>query len=311
MNKTSVGQPQWEDLVIPKSLRGAAAPLEDLAGSPVKPSQAPAKKSRQPVIPACYLTHELRAPVTAIRLGLEILQEQISGRLEADEKHMLCVAVKNTGRLEGLVNDIMDFSKIVAGKMKVYKEPCNARELIDEAADGLRATALAAGVKLVKEEGEPLPRVSAEPRRIVQILTNLIANAIKFTPARGTVTVSVKKGRFEHEGTLVFKVKDNGCGIPEKDLHTVFDMFSEASLNSKMASGTGLGLTLARMMAEIHGGRIWAESWKGAGSTFYFTIPISAEDLVQKIKVYPKPLEYTGLLVSFARRINAFLALFV
>lgn len=317
-------KPVCEDLVLPKAVPAAKSHAHAPEPAPkhhakapeaAKPAPVPAPKSdAKPAqangVPASYLTHELRAPVTAIRLSLEILQEQVQGRLEGDERHMLSVAIRNTCRLEGLVDDIMDFSKIMAGKMTVRKEPCDARQLLGEAVDGLRATAISRGVKLVREGGEPLPRISAEPGRIIQVLTNLISNALKFTPARGAVTVSVSPGRFEHEGTLVFKVKDNGRGIPAKDLEKIFDMFIQAPNQVKQSEGTGLGLTLARMMVALHGGRIWAESWREVGATFYFTVPIAHQDLHQKVKVYPQSLEYSGLLVAMARRINAFLALF-
>ncbi|MBI5241478.1 MAG: HAMP domain-containing histidine kinase [Elusimicrobia bacterium] len=290
---------QWEDLVIRQPEQPAPAP------APV-PVKAPER------IQASYLTHELRAPVTAIRLGLEILQEQVARKLEGDEKQMLSLAIKNTSRLEGLINDIMDYSKIVAGKMTVTTEPCEARSLVNDAVDAMQALALSKGVKLVREVEEGLPRVSAEARRVVQVLTNLVSNAVKFSPTRGTVTVSVKAGRFEHAGTLVFRVKDMGCGIPAADIEKVFDMFMQSAASAqKKTDGTGLGLTLARAMVELHGGRIWAESWKGAGASFFFTIPVAAADLVRQVEVYPKPVEYHGLLVSLYRRLNAFIAMFV
>jgi len=295
MDAKTLTAPQWEDLVArqPEPVPAAPAPAPDK-------------------IQASYLTHELRAPVTAIRLGLEVLQEQVLRKLEADEKQMLSLAIKNTARLEGLINDIMDYSKIVAGKMAVNRELCEARTLVSDAVDAMQAMALAKGVKLIKDIEEGLPRVSAETRRVVQVLTNLISNAIKFSPAQGAVTVSVKSGRYEHAGTLVFRVKDMGCGIPAQDLEKVFDMFVQsASSSKKQTTGTGLGLTLARSMVELHGGRIWAESWKGAGASFYFTIPVAAEDMARKFDPYPKPLEYHGLLVSIYRRLNAFLAFFV
>ncbi len=288
----------WEDLALPRAPQAAPAPA---AAAP--------EEAETNSLPASYLTHELRAPVTAIRLGLEILQEQIQGRLAADEKQMLTLAVKNTARLEGLVNDIMDFSKIVAGRMKLHKQPCDPRELLSEAVDSMRSVAISHGVKLVKEDGEPLPRIDAEDRRVVQVLVNLISNAIKFTPARGSVTVSAQPGRYEHEGTILFKVKDTGRGIPAEDVEKIFDMFIQSG--PKPAAGTGLGLTLAKMMVTLHGGRIWAESWRGIGATFYFTIPIAAQDLRRRVEVYPRPVEYSGLLVSMARRVNSFLALFI
>jgi hypothetical protein len=301
VNAKTPAAAQWEDLVIRQPEQPVPAPV---------PAPAPAKAPER--MQASYLTHELRAPVTAIRLGLEILQEQVIRKLESDERQMLSLAIKNTARLEGLINDIMDYSKIVAGKMTVATEPCEARALVSDAADAMRALALAKGVKLVKDVEEGLPRVTAEARRVVQVLTNLISNAIKFSPTRGTITVSVKAGRYEHAGTLVFRVKDMGCGIPAKDIEKVFDMFMQSAASSqKKTEGTGLGLTLARAMVELHGGRIWAESWKGAGASFSFTIPIAAEDLIRQVEVYPKPVEYHGLLVSLYRRLNAFFAMFV
>ncbi|MDD5657728.1 MAG: HAMP domain-containing sensor histidine kinase [Elusimicrobia bacterium] len=291
--KAKTAPAQWEDMVVRQ------------------PAQPPQRRSPDQ-LQASYLTHELRAPVTAIRLGLEILQEQVARKLDADEKQTLSLAIKNTARLEGLINDIMDYSKIMAGKMTIEKEPCEARTLVNEAVDAMRAVALRKGVRLVKEVEEALPRVSAEPRRVAQILTNLISNAIKFTPSRGTVSVSVRAGRFDHAGTLVFRVKDTGCGIPPEDIDRVFAMFAQsAATGKKGCAGTGLGLTLARCMVELHGGRIWAESWKGAGANFYFTIPIAAEDAPRRVEPYPTPIEYHGLLVDVYRRINAFLAMFV
>ena len=287
---------QWEDLVIREEPARAAA--------------QPARRAA-PKVQAAYLTHELRAPVTSIRLSLEILAEQIQGRLEGDEKQMLSLAIRNTTRLEGLVNDIMDYSKIAAGKLPIVKEPCDARALVDDAVDSLRAVATANAVRIVKDCAPLLPRCAAEGRRIVQVLINLLSNALKFTPSRGLVTVSVAAGKHEHAGTLIFKVKDTGCGIAQGDLEKVFGMFEQAGDARRKASGTGLGLTLARAMVELHGGRIWAESWKGSGSTFCFTIPIAPVDMLRPVEVYAEPLQFHGLLAEFGRRFNAFLAMFV
>jgi signal transduction histidine kinase len=246
--------------------------------------------------------------VTSIRLGLEILSEQISGRLESDEKNMLAMAIRNTARLEGLVNDIMDYTKIAAGKMAICKEACDARALVDDAVDAMSAAAVAKAVRIGKDVSPLLPRAAAENRRVVQVLINLISNAIKYTPARGTVTISVSEGRYEHQGTLLFKVKDTGAGIASDQLDKIFGLFEQAG---GAAAGTGLGLTLARAMVELHGGRIWAESWKGSGATFCFTIPIAPIDLARPVPVYAEPLKFHGLLAEFGRRFNAFLALVV
>jgi signal transduction histidine kinase len=275
--------------------------LEDIAG----------EASSSDGLSASYLTHELRAPVTAIRLGLEILREQIDSQLSPEEKQTLSMAVKNTTRLEGLINDIMDYAKINSGKLAVRKEPSRPRDMMTEAVDSLRSTALSKGVRLTRDEGEPLPRIACEPRRIVQILTNLISNSIKHTPQRGVIRVSAALGQGAHEGTVVFKVKDTGCGIPAADLEKIFDLFAQSENSPALTGGTGLGLTLARRMVELHGGRIWAESWRQLGATFFFTIPIASSDMARPVQIYPKEIEVSGLLATLARRLNTWLALFV
>ncbi|MEK7233838.1 MAG: HAMP domain-containing sensor histidine kinase [Elusimicrobiota bacterium] len=301
-------RPHWEEMVIYEAPHCDPAPAKTADRNAV----AKAVGRPEPKVQAAYLTHELRAPVTSIRLGLEILSEQIVDRLRGDEKQILSLAIRNTVRLEGLVDDIMDYSKIAAGKLAIVKEPCNARTLVDDAADSLRAMATAKGVKIAKECAPLLPRCAAESRRVVQVLMNLISNAIKFTPARGLVTISVCEGKYEHVGTLLFKVKDTGCGIAHEELENVFGLFEQAcGSRRRQAQGTGLGLTLARAMVELHGGRIWAESWKGSGSTFCFTIPIAPVDMYRPVEAYAKPLELHGLLLDVARRLNAFVAMFV
>ena len=298
---------QWEDLVI-REPRPSKAPARP---APARPEPKPAQRSAHQV-QAAYLTHELRAPVTSIRLGLEILAEQVEGRLQSDERQMLSLAIRNTQRLEGLVNDIMDYSKIAAGKMAISLEACDARALVDDAVDVMKAAATAKGVRVVKEFAPLLPRCAAEGRRVAQVLINLLSNAVKHTPARGCITVSVAEGRYEHEGTLLFKVRDTGAGIPQGELEKVFGLFEQCSTDaSRPCEGTGLGLTLARAMVELHGGRIWAESWKGCGATFCFTIPVAPIDLARPVEVYSEPLKLHGLLADLGRRFNSFLALFV
>ena len=290
---------------------GATSVAPAPAPAPAKLTVPQALRPNQHQVQAAYLAHELRAPVTSIRLGLEGLADNAVDRLMEDEKRMLEIAIRNTVRLESLVNDIMDYSKMAAGRMTVAKEPCDARALVDEAVDALRAAAVARGVKIVKDVAPGLPRCAAEGRRVVQVMINLLSNAIKYTPARGTVTVSVTAGTRDHAGTLMFRVKDTGPGLDSADLERVFGMFEQAGGSVKKTAGTGLGLTLARAMVELHGGRIWAESWKGCGATFCFTIPIASADLSRQVEVYAKPLEVTGLVAEFGRRFNAVFALFV
>ena len=278
---------------------------EDLAQAP---QTTPAEKEQRL---ASYMTHELRAPLTSVRSALGLLEEQLDGRLQADERHVLSLALKNADRLAGLINDILDFSKVQSGKMSMQLETLDPQALIQEALESLQAWSISRGVRLSRAaDVAGLPRVRGDARRIVQVLTNLISNAIKFTPAGGRVEVTARMGRNEHTGTIVFAVKDSGCGIPSQDLEKVFHAFEQSAEGRKMSNGTGLGLTLAKSMVELQGGRIWAESWKGLGSTFHFTVPIVSEDLSVPVEVYAKPTEYHGLLVDAFRRFNAVLAAF-
>ncbi len=260
---------------------------------------------------ASYMTHELRAPLTSVRSALGLLQEQLQDRLSRDEKQVLDLAVKNANRLAGLINDILDFSKIQAGKMRLRAEPTDCRLLLQEAWGSLQAWAISKGIRLVRLRGQaPMPRVQADSKRTLQVLVNLVSNAIKFTPAGGKIELSTALGSGEHEGTVVFSVKDTGCGIAPEDLSRIFHCFEQSAAGVKASEGTGLGLTLAKAMVELQGGRIWAESWKGVGATFRFTLPIAREDQSRPVVVYPKPAEYHGALFSLFRRLNAFLATF-
>lgn len=290
-------QTKWEDLVD-----RSAKPV------PAPESKAPAQSDPEKQI-ASYMTHELRAPLTSIRSALSLLQEQLNGRLAGDEKQILNLAVRNSERLNFLINDILDFGKIRAGKMSVDLEVVRPEELIKDAVDSMRAWAVAKGVKLVLlESEEPLPRVHADRKRTVQVLVNLLSNAIKFTPAYGVIEVAAAPGRHEHLGTVAFKVKDSGPGIPHEDLERIFACFEQSALGAKVSQGTGLGLTLAKAMVELMGGRIWAESWKGLGATFRFTLPIVQSDMARPVRAYPKKTEYHGLLLNLFRRMNSFIA---
>ncbi|MFA5138194.1 MAG: HAMP domain-containing sensor histidine kinase [Elusimicrobiota bacterium] len=277
-----------------------------------KPENAPAPVPSQPEDPdrklASYMTHELRAPLTSIRSALGILLMQIGERLNPEERQILHMAVRNSERLDSLINDIMDFSKIRAGKLTLDAAPVDPRELIQEAIESLRSWATAKGVRVVRvETDEPAPMVCADRKRTVQVLINLLSNAIKFTPAGGKVEVSAVLGRFDHTGAVMFKVKDTGPGIPGADLERVFRSFEQSALGQKTSSGTGLGLTLAKAMVELQGGRIWAESWRGLGATFLFTLPIYTGE-TQPVKLYPEPVHYHGLLTALYKRLNSVVA---
>lgn len=285
----------WEELALPEQ--------------PPAPRRRRGAGAAQDRLWASYLTHELRAPLTSVLSSLSLLRERAGERLSVEESHLLSLALRNANRLEALVRDILDYARLDAGKLPLNREPVPPREIAREAMESLKAWAVAKGVRLVRRaEPEPLPRVWADRRRSAQVLINLLSNALKFTPRGGRVEVSAAPGRLEHEGTVVFSVKDNGCGIPPEELERVFQAFERSASGERNASGSGLGLSLSKAFVEAQGGRIWAESWKGLGSTFRFTLPIAEQDMARPVQAYPQPVEYHGLLVGLLRRFNGFLA---
>ncbi|MBI5243729.1 MAG: HAMP domain-containing histidine kinase [Elusimicrobia bacterium] len=219
-----------------------------------------------------YLTHELRAPLTAIRCALDLIQEA-DERLTPESREYLVVAQRNAERLKRLIDDILDLSKLQAGRMSLFPLPCDPGGMLREAVESLRPWALKKGISLSAECGEGCPVAEADPRRIVQILTNLISNAIKFTPEGGKIAVRAESGRRDDAGYAVFSVRDTGCGIPEAEVAGLFRFFSQAGSAKMRAEGTGLGLALSRALVEMHGGDIRVQSRPGEGSLFSFTIP--------------------------------------
>ncbi|MEN9204122.1 MAG: PAS domain S-box protein [Thermostichus sp. DG_1_6_bins_120] len=220
------------------------------------------------------VSHELRTPLTSIHGALSLMATGKLGSLLPKGERLLQIAVTNTERLVRLVNDILDLDRIEAGSLSMEKKPCDAGELICHAAETMRSMAEQAQVHLVTQ---PLSvMVQADPDRIIQTLTNLLSNAIKFSPAGATVEVGVKQ---RHAHQVIFWVRDQGRGIPAANLETIFHRFKQVdSSDSRKKGGTGLGLAICRSIVRQHGGRIWAESEVGKGSTFFFTLPLSAPE---------------------------------
>ncbi len=214
------------------------------------------------------VSHELRTPLTSIHGSLGMLA---SGLLKPDSeqgKRMLQIAVDSTDRLVRLINDILDIERIESGRVQMEKQLCQVEDLITEAIDILQPLADQAGVMLSVTAGSF--QVQADPDRIVQTLTNLLSNAIKFSSSGKTVWLTAQQ-QADH---LLFTVKDQGCGIPEDKLDSIFERFQQVdSSNSRNHEGTGLGLAICRSIVQQHDGEIWVESRLGAGSSFYFTLP--------------------------------------
>jgi PAS domain S-box-containing protein len=218
------------------------------------------------------VSHELRTPLTSIRGSLGLLESGVLGALPEKGQRMIEIAVENTDRLVRLINDILDIERIGSGKIDMHRQPGDAADLIAAAAEGLQSLAAEAQVTL-RANAASAP-VFADRDRILQTLTNLISNALKFSPPESTVHVSSKR----RDGEVLFQVADEGRGIPADKLESIFGRFQQVDASdSREKGGTGLGLAISRTIVEHHGGRIWAESVAGEGSTFSFVLPALAE----------------------------------
>jgi len=216
------------------------------------------------------VSHELRTPLTSLRAALGLVA---SGALESRPEKirpMLDIALTNCDRLIRLVNDIVDFERIESGNLPLHKAEWNAIDLLRRAMDPERASAARVGLHF-RIDAEPVD-VWVDGDRILQVLGNLIRNAIKFSEKGGEIRLAAQA---INEKEVTFEVQDHGAGIPAEKLDLIFERFQQADASdSRLQGGTGLGLALARGIVHQHGGRIWAKSNPGSGSTFYFTVEL-------------------------------------
>ncbi|MDZ7961053.1 MAG: PAS domain-containing protein [Aulosira sp. DedQUE10] len=214
------------------------------------------------------VSHELRTPLASIRGALGLLAAGILQAQPATAQQMLDIAYSDTERLVRLVNDILDLEHLESNKFSLVKQWCDAATLIRQSVEAVQPLATANNVSLVMLPSSV--QIWVDPDRIMQTLLNLTSNAIKFSPANSTVTLSI-----ENLGDrILFKVQDQGRGIPHDMLETIFGRFQQVDASdSRQKGGTGLGLAICRGIVQQHGGAIWAESVLGEGSIFYFTIP--------------------------------------
>jgi len=214
--------------------------------------------------------HELRTPLTSIRGSLGLVDGGVMGELPEEAAQMIATAVTNTDRLVRLINDILDIERIDSGQASVEPAAVRAAELVEQADQVVAAMAEEAGVS-IETDVDGLT-VAADSDRIVQVITNLLGNAIKFSEPGATIGVGV-----ERDGEVgVFSVRDSGRGIPPDRLDSIFERFRQVDASdAREKGGTGLGLAIARSIVEQHGGQIWAESAEGQGSTFRFTLPLA------------------------------------
>ena len=216
------------------------------------------------------VSHELRTPLTSIRASMQLLiAEEMTGNEDADQ--LVRVALSNADRLIRIVNDILDMSKIEAGEMMVVLKPTPLRSILDDSVRSVDGFARNAGVVIAGPPGD-LADVLADPDRSVQVLVNLLSNAVKHAPAGSRVEVSA-----EREGAMMaVAIRDHGPGIPAHKVDFIFEPFTQLDgSDTRRIAGTGLGLTIARALAEKQGGMIRVSSREGEGATFTLTIPLA------------------------------------
>ncbi|MBW4426376.1 MAG: response regulator [Nostoc desertorum CM1-VF14] len=215
------------------------------------------------------VSHELRTPLTSIHGSLGMLASGLLATDSEQGKRLLQIATDSSERLVRLINDILDIERIESGKAKMEPEICNIVDLVTQAVNVMQPLADKAGMTL---SISPLSgQVLVDSDRIVQTLTNLLSNAIKFSSPGSTVWLGAQQQGDE----ILLTVKDTGRGIPTDKLESIFERFQQVdSSDSRNHDGTGLGLAICRSIMQQHGGRIWAESTLGEGSTFYITLPL-------------------------------------
>ena len=217
------------------------------------------------------VSHELRTPLTAVKGSVDNMLDGLTGLLNEKQSRYLTRIKSNADRLTRLINDILDLSRIEAGKIDLQPAVLSLVALAKEVAEGLRPVAVDKLISLEVASPDAGVTAWADRDKVIQVLMNLIGNAVKFTPTIGKVSVTVERNGDEWVQT---SVADTGPGIPLEEANKIFDKFYQiAQAGKQKARGTGLGLAISRALVEMHGGRIWVESEVGSGSTFFFTLP--------------------------------------
>jgi len=218
------------------------------------------------------VSHELRTPMTSIKGYVDNILDGLTGALTERQSYYLNRVKSNVERLTRMINELLDLSRIEAGKVDLNLGNVRMHEFVSEVVEGFQVMAQQKGLTLRMHQPDELPVIRCDHDKLHQVLTNLVQNAIKFTPAGGEVRV---ESQVRADGFLTIGVIDTGCGIPPHELDKVFEKFYRGEFGSPDDPRWGLGLAIAKSLVKLHGGQIWVESTPGQGSRFYFTVPIA------------------------------------
>ena len=221
------------------------------------------------------MSHELRTPLNAILGFSEVLAERMFGEVNEKQAEYLQDILSSGRHLLSLINDILDLSKVEAGRLELELGRFHLPTALDNALTLVRERATRHGITLTQTVDERVGDIVADERKVKQILLNLLSNAVKFTPEGGRVGLTATAA----DGVITIAVSDTGIGIAPEDQAAIFEEFRQVGRDdARKQEGTGLGLTLAKKFVELHGGRIWVQSQVGQGSTFSFTLPVRLDD---------------------------------
>jgi signal transduction histidine kinase len=216
------------------------------------------------------VSHELRSPLAAIKGYVDNLLDGVAGPLADKPQHYLGRVRDNAERLGRMVSDLLDLTRIESGRIELVPQVLPVADVVSDAAEGLRHVAAERRVRLMVDVTAG-PTLWADPDKVHQVLTNLLANAIKWSPPGGQVVITADS---EGGESVRLAVQDTGPGIPAAERERVFDKFYQVGrVEGERPTGTGLGLTIARHLVELHGGRIWVEEAPTGGATFLLLLP--------------------------------------
>jgi len=227
------------------------------------------------------VSHELRTPLASMKEGIAIVLDEVAGKLNGKQKKFLGIAKRNVDRLQVLISDVLDFQKIEAGGMKLDIQSNNIEEVVSEVYETMALYAEKNEVELSLEFAEELPKAKFDRAKITQVIANLISNAIKFTPEKGRISVSIQHQSEE----LIITVSDTGMGIPKEALPKIFERFYRIDRPGKKIQGTGLGLAIAHKIVMMHSGRIEVESEVDRGTVFNVFLPINASSSLESLSI--------------------------
>jgi signal transduction histidine kinase len=228
---------------------------------------------------SAMIAHDLRSPLHTIIGASEMMKDGLLGPLNEDQKNWLDRIKNNATGLINLVSDFLDVSKLESGRIELAESELDATELVRNTVQNFTPLATSKNITLTCVADESMLPIRADRRRLDQVLTNLVSNAVKFTGSGGAIEVRL---RTDTEGLRV-EVEDSGVGIPHDEIETLFQKYRQVkSLTVPAQEGTGLGLVICKMIVEAHGGKIWVDSEEGKGATFTFTLPFDILSAVEK-----------------------------